>query len=200
MLTTYNCINLLKNELKTYFIQYRPFLIFLIKFFLAYIGLTVLYQSYLNQFESLIHFQVDNFTQLVAKQVNETLLFFNYDSSIELNDKEASVRLILDNVYVARVVEGCNALSVIILFIAFVVAFSGRWLYTLLFILFGSVTIHVLNVLRIALLSIALLRYPEQEHVLHGVVFPLFIYGVVFGLWVIWVNTFSLHATKDSKK
>ena len=186
--------------MKTYFIQYRPFLIFLIKFFLAYIGLTILYQLYLNQFESLIHFQVDNFTHLFFFHLNETLLFFNYDSSIELNDKEASVRLILDNVYVARVVEGCNALSVIILFIAFVVAFSGRWLHTLLFILFGSVTIHVLNVLRIALLSIALLRYPEQEHVLHGVVFPLFIYGVVFGLWVIWVNTFSLHATKDSKK
>jgi hypothetical protein len=29
---------------------------------------------------------------------------------------------------------------------------------------------------------------------LHGVLFPLFIYGVVFILWVIWVSKFSLYA------
>lgn len=191
---------MLKNDLKTYFIQYRPFFIFLIKFFLVYIILTVLYQLYLNQFDSLIHFQVDNFTKLVAKQVNETLLFFKYNSSLELHDTEASVKLFLDNVCVARVVEGCNALSVIILFVAFVVAFSGKWLPTVLFIIVGSVLIHILNVFRIALLCVALLRYPQQEHLLHGVIFPLFIYGVVFGLWVIWVNKFSLDARKNSKK
>jgi len=186
--------------LKTYFIQYRPFFIFLIKFFLVYIGLTVLYQLYLNQYDGLIYFQVDNFTQLVARQVNNMLLFFNYNSSLELHDKEASVKLFLDNVYVARVVEGCNALSVIILFVAFVVAFSGRWLQTALFILVGCVLIHILNVFRIALLSIALLHYPKHEQILHGVIFPLFIYGVVFGLWVIWVNKFSLDGRKNPKK
>lgn len=186
--------------MKTYIKQYRPFLIFLIKFFLVYFVLTFLYQLYLNQFDSLIQYQVDDFTRLVARQVNETLLFFKYDSSYELHDKEASVKLFLDNVYVARVVEGCNALSVVILFIAFVVAFSGKWLHTLLFILVGSIIIHVLNVFRIALLSIALLHYHEQEHFLHEVVFPLFIYGVVFGLWVIWVNTFALDGKRNSKK
>jgi exosortase family protein XrtF len=54
-----------------------------------------------------------------------------------------------------------------------------------------------LNVIRIALIAIALYHYPEQEHLLHGVVFPLFIYGVVFLLWVIWVNKFSVYATQN---
>ena len=61
------------------------------------------------------------------------------------------------------------------------------------------VLIHILNVLRIALLSLALYYHPDQEPVLHGVVFPLMIYGFVFGLWVIWVNKFSNYAGKTTK-
>ena len=167
---------------------------------MVYVGLTALYQFYLNQFDSFILFQVDDFTQFVACQVNKMLLFFNYDSALILHNNEASVKLFLNHIYVARIVEGCNALSVMILFAAFVVAFSGKWIHTLLFIIAGCLLIHFLNVMRIALLCIALLRYPEQEHLLHGVVFPLFIYGVVFGLWVIWVNKFSSHVGKNPKQ
>jgi exosortase family protein XrtF len=100
-------------------------------------------------------------------------------------------------VFVSRIVEGCNALSVIILFVAFVVAFSGKWIQTIGFILLGSILIHIMNVLRIAILSIALYYHPDQESLLHGVVFPLIIYGFVFVLWVIWVNKFSNYAQKN---
>jgi len=124
------------------------------------------------------------------------LQVLQYDCKLALHEHQASIKLILNDVYVSRVVEGCNALSVIILFAAFVVAFSGKWKHTIGFIIVGSLLIHILNVLRIALLSLALFYYPEQEPLLHGVVFPLFIYGVVFGLWVIWVNKFSGYARK----
>lgn len=117
-----------------------------------------------------------------------------------MHESQSSVKIILENTYISRVVEGCNALSVMILFVSFVVAFLGKWKQTIMFILLGVITIHILNVLRIAFLSIALLHYPEQESLLHEVVFPLVIYGVVFGLWVIWVNKFSNYATKNSKK
>jgi hypothetical protein len=42
-------------------------------------------------------------------------------------------------------------------------------------------------------------NFPKQQHLLHSVVFPLFIYGVVLLLWIIWVNKFSLYATKTVK-
>lgn len=186
--------------MKRYFQQYRSFFVFLLKFFSVYIGLTLLYEWYLNQFIDPLTFYVDGFTQSVAHQVQHTLQTFGYDCVLKLHEHQASVKLILNGAYVSRVVEGCNALSVIILFAAFVVAFSGKWKQTIGFIFFGSVLIHVLNVLRIALLSMALFYYPEQEPFLHGVVFPLFIYGVVFGLWVIWVNNFSKYAEKTAKK
>ena len=185
--------------MKTYFRQYRPFFVFLFKFFAVYAGLTIAYQLYLKQFDNLLVFEVDDVTQLVANQTQQLLLFLNYECSLLMHTNQASIRLSLEHVYVARIVEGCNALSVIILFASFVVAFSGKIKQTIAFIVLGSLLIHILNVVRIALLCIALLYYPEQEHLLHGVVFPLFIYGVVFGLWIVWVNKFSNYATENPK-
>ncbi len=103
-------------------------------------------------------------------------------------------KIIVENKFVARIVEGCNAMSVIVLFISFVIAFSGKWKQTIIYVFLGSVLIYFLNVLRIILLSILIFHYPNQENILHGVVFPLIIYGVVFILWVIWVNNFSRYA------
>jgi exosortase family protein XrtF len=182
--------------LKKYLNQYKPFLSFLLKFFLSYIVLTSLYQFYLNSFDS-ASLEIDSITEIVSVQTQQTIELFNYNSHLEPHPKQNSNMLFVEGKKVARVVEGCNAISVIILFISFVIAFKGNWKKTVLFILFGSLLIYVLNVIRIALIAIALYHYPEQEHLLHGVVFPLFIYGVVFLLWVIWVNKFSVYATQN---
>lgn len=185
--------------MEKYYLQYKPFLLFLLKFFLSYILLTVLYHAYLSRFDATA-FEVDSVTKGVAKQAQQLVQFFGYNSEIAENAEQNSVKFFVEGKYVARVVEGCNAISVLILFVAFVVAFKGTWKHTLLYLLFGIVFIYSLNILRIALISIALYFYPEQEHLIHGVLFPLFIYGVVFLLWVIWVNKFSSYATKTTSK
>lgn len=179
--------------MKKYIVQYKPFLIFLLKFFLSYLILTVLYQIYLNSFDS-SSFEVDSITEVVSTQTQQTIELFQYDSQIKPHPKQNSNMLFVEGKNVARVVEGCNAISVIILFIAFVIAFKGSLKKTVFFILAGSCLIYVLNIIRIAIIAIALYHYPQHEHLLHGVVFPLFIYGVVFLLWVIWVNKFSVYA------
>ncbi|MEK8180514.1 exosortase family protein XrtF [Flavobacterium buctense] len=179
--------------------QYKPFLLFLGKFLLTYLLLTIIYQSYLSRFDASKN-EVDSFSQLVANQTKSVLTLFDTETYIESHPTEPSIKIIYKGQYISRIIEGCNALSVIILFISFVIAFTGKWKKTLLFILLGSVLIHVLNIARIALLCIALYSFPEYEHILHGVVFPLVIYGIVFLLWVIWVNKFSLHATVATKK
>jgi exosortase family protein XrtF len=101
--------------------------------------------------------------------------------------------------FIARIIEGCNGVSVIILFISFVIAFSGKIKATILYIMSGSLLIYILNLIRIALLCVLMYHFPEQEHVLHGVVFPLFIYGVVFMLWLIWIRKFSLYAKTNTE-
>lgn len=185
--------------MKPYFVKYKPFLLFLGKFLLTYALLTLVYQIYLNQF-SKPDFEVDTVTRSVAHQAESLIAVFDNDVATTPHLGQASVKLYYRHEFVARIVEGCNALSVIILFVAFVVAFTGRLKTTVLFVLGGSALIHVLNIARIAILTVALYHFPEYEEMLHGVIFPLFIYGVVFILWVIWVNKFSLYAAKPVEK
>ena len=184
--------------MKKYWIKYRSFLLFLGKFTVTYLLLTFIYESYLDQFDDKI-FELDGITKLVAKQTEVLMLFSNADVSTELHQSQSGVKLFYNQKYVARIIEGCNALSVIILFISFVVAFAGKLKYTIPYLIGGSLIVHLLNIVRIAILTIAIYHFPDQQSFLHGVVFPLFIYGVVFGLWVIWVNKFSFYAKKTSK-
>lgn len=182
--------------MKEYITQFKPFLIFLTRFALTYLVLTFAYESYLNQFNQK-NFEVDGFTQLVANQSQKVLSVFDAHSYTMPNFEETSVNLYYHDTWVTRIIEGCNALSIIILFISFVISFAGKLKQTILFILIGSLLIHVFNVLRIALLSMAIFHFPKYEHILHGVIFPLFIYGIVFLLWVIWVNKYSFYAKKS---
>jgi len=185
--------------LKNLFFQYKPFFIFLIKFLLLYVILTVVYKGYLGQYDA-EKFQTDGITTSVALQVEKTLYFLGEPVTTAPSTQDASVVILLRDKPIVRIIEGCNAVSIMILFAAFIFAFSSGWKKTFLYIVVGIILIHILNVIRIVLLTMAIDRYPEQEHVLHGVIFPLFIYGVVFLLWVLWVQKFSGYATKRVEK
>lgn len=184
--------------MKNLLLQYKPFLLFLGKFIVSYLILTLIYQSYLNRFDANT-VEVDSFTKSVADQSATVLSWFDSNSYTMPHLKEPSVKLIYKGKYISRIIEGCNAISVIILFISFVIAFTGKFKNTILFIVLGIILIHVLNIGRIALLCVGLYHFPELQHLLHGVIFPLVIYGVVFLLWVIWVNKYSLYATETAK-
>lgn len=177
--------------MKKYLIQYKSFLVFLASFFGCYILLTVLYQFFLNGFETN---RVDAITKFVAHNTETLLSYFGQSIKMEYLVAEPFVNVYFNNKGIVRIVEGCNGISVVILFISFVVAFSGNVKNTLLFIFGGSLLIYILNVLRIAFLIVLLHHFPEQEHLLHGVLFPAIIYGTVFVLWVFWVNKFSKYA------
>ena len=177
--------------MKKYLVQFKPFLIFIGTFFSAYILLTLLYKLYLNGFAAT---DVDGITNVVGRNVEQVMKMFNCDIQIQKSCFYTHLEVWYNKKFTIRIVEGCNAISVIILFISFIIAFSGKLKSTLLFILAGSLLIYILNVARIALLTILLYRFPENEHILHGVVFPLIIYGLVFILWIFWVNKFSKYA------
>lgn len=181
--------------MKEYILQYKSFLLFLVKFFATYLVLGFLYQTYLNQFDQKNN-QVDGFTILVADQTKTILSSVGDEVYTQPSYQEPSVKMYYRNKWVARIIEGCNALSVMILFVSFIIAFSGKFKKTVLFILFGLAIIHIFNVLRIALLSLAVYHYPQYQGFLHNVIFPLFIYSVVFLLWVIWVNNYSSYVKK----
>jgi exosortase family protein XrtF len=183
--------------LKEYFIKYRPFLQFLGIFLLSYLVFIGVYQLYLSQFD-VTKFEVDGITKFVADQTKIALDAFGYNVTLTPHTYDPSVKVDIDSVSIVRIVEGCNAISVMILFAAFILAFSKGFSKTFGFIIAGIIIIHILNVLRIALLTIGIMKYPEYKHISHGVIFPLIIYGTVFVLWIVWVTKFATNDTKNT--
>ncbi|KAB1068797.1 exosortase family protein XrtF [Tamlana haliotis] len=176
--------------MKALFAKYKSVIKFMLTFLGVYIALSVSYGFYLDLSDGSLYYP-DYFTNLVGVQTSELLEFFGYQSEVIKHPDEPSLKLILNGEYLARIVEGCNAFSVIILFIAFIIAFAGTFKSTAVYIVAGSVLIYSINILRIGILAIGLYLFPKYEEVLHNVVFPGVIYGLVFLLWVIWVNRFS---------
>lgn len=170
--------------------KYKSVLRFILTFLGTYIVLTLLYSYYLRHADGELYYP-DYITQKVAQQCKWLLNIFGYKAQILPHPDEAAIKLMLNHRFLARVVEGCNSVSVIILFWAFVVSFYNGLKKTLLFILLGSVGIYVINIMRIVFLVVAIYEYPQYTEFLHSIIFPAIIYGFVFLLWLYWINIFK---------
>ncbi|MDT0686204.1 exosortase family protein XrtF [Zunongwangia sp. F225] len=172
------------------FRKYSSVLRFIFMFLGSYFVFSMFYNAYLIFFRSETYFP-DYLTHIVGVQSEALIKSFGYNSTVLPHQTEPSMKLFVNEVYLARIVEGCNSVSIIILFTAFILSFFGRLKSTIIYILAGAVIIYAMNIIRIAILAIGLYEYPQYSSILHSVVFPLIIYGTVFILWVIWVQIFS---------
>ena len=170
--------------------KYSAVIRFIFTFLGTYLLLAFLYNLYLQYFTSDTYYP-DYITHLVALQSEAVVSALGYDSKVISGFPEATMHLMVNEKFVARIIEGCNAVSIIILFVSFMLAFFGKWKTTLIFILAGAVLIYVTNILRIALMAVGIYELPRYAHFLHTVMFPLIIYGAVFILWVIWIGIYS---------
>lgn len=170
------------------FKKYKAVIQFVVLFLGAYFVLSVLYSVYLN-FALTTTYYPDFVTNLVAQQSSWVLKGFGYSMDLFQNTLNSSVYMQLENNYGVNIVEGCNSVSIIILFASFIIAFAERFKKTILFLFAGATLIYAVNIARIAILVVALHKYPQYESILHGVVFPGIIYSMVFLLWMIWVRS-----------
>lgn len=172
------------------FRKYRLVLRFIFIFLGSYFLLSSLYNGYLH-FSEKSPVEPDPITQLVARQSGEVMSALGFDTYVQMHETGLSMMLMVDDIFIAGIVEGCNSISIIILFISFILSFYGKASTTFLYILAGSAIIYSINILRIVLLSVGLYEYPQYSGFLHSVFFPLAIYGTVFILWLVWVRIYS---------
>lgn len=172
------------------FHKYRLVLRFIFIFLGSYFLLSSLYNGFLILYDT-EHPVPDPLTQLVARQSGALMESFGYHVKVVMHYTGLSMKLMVEDIFLAGIVEGCNSASIIILFTSFVLAFFGKTSTTLLYIFAGSVIIYAMNIVRIVLLSIGLYEYPKYSYYLHTIFFPLAIYGTVFILWIIWVKIYS---------
>ena len=171
---------------------------FLSKFFITYFLLVGLYSLYLEKTQQKGGvFSCAPITKTVAKHSEQLGRLFGYPIRVEQHESELAMKFYIGDVYAARVVEGCNAISVIILFLTFIIAFSGSIKATIIYGIVGTIIIYVMNIARVFVLSMLMYKYPEYQFFLHNLLFPAIIYGTTFLLWIIWVKRFSY--LKNSK-
>lgn len=176
--------------MKETLLKYRPFIKFVLTFFGIYIVLTFLYSSFIRSYENL-EYPLDPFTKTLSEQVEKVSNAIGLNIRTYQYSGERYTRLAYDDSSVARIVEGCNAVNVMIYFVAFVFATGTNIRKTLIFSILCVLAIHIINIFRIIILSYLLYKFPEHTHITHGIIFPLIIYGFVFTLWVLWIIKFS---------
>lgn len=174
--------------------KYKTVVRFILTFLGTYIILVFLYELYLDHYFS--RGLPDIITRTVAMQTEAFIKSLGYDAFVAPSSMYPLMNLSVNDVFIARIIEGCNSVSLLILFLAFMLSFFGKIKPTLFFILAGLAIIYGINIVRIALLSIGIYEMPEKAHFLHEIVFPLVIYGTVFLLWIIWIYIYTKTARK----
>ena len=175
---------------------FRPTILFLLKFGLTYGILSALYGWYLHPFEATNPPVADGFTIEVSRHTVWVLDLLGYEAAMRPHPDEASVLVAVDGIDAVRIFQGCNGMSMFILFTAFIIAFTGTWKRTLWFIPAGLLFIHLSNLARLVALSLISLHYPQHMYFFHKYGFTIIIYVSVFLLWVLWVG--KLHRNRPT--
>jgi exosortase family protein XrtF len=87
-----------------------------------------------------------------------------------------------------EIVDGCNGIAAIGLFLGFIYAYPGAWMPRIFFSIFGIAVIYLINVSRIVTLSFIQLYWPRGFGFMHDYSTAAIFYIIIFILWMVWVN------------
>ena len=82
----------------------------------------------------------------------------------------------------------CDGLSLFALFAIFIAFFPGPVRNKLWFVPLGIILLHGVNISRVISLTFIQSKYSEWLAFNHDYTFTVLVYGVVFGLWVVWAT------------
>lgn len=170
------------------FSDLRPILFTLFRFLGIYFGLIALYQLYLNMYDDVA---ADPLTRIIAEQSAFCLNKTGYPTQLIDGADTKGIYFYINKLLPTVMIEGCNAVSIMIIFLAFIFTFY-KGVKTFWFALGGLIFIYIVNVFRIAIINIVVLEYPDYQKISHDYLFPAIIYGAVVLLWIIWIKFFVL--------
>jgi exosortase family protein XrtF len=173
------------------------------RFLISFIPLIILwffFYHYLYKIDNILNINyslLTYFSRILSCQSNFILSIFNLNTSIEIHG-DMVVAKILDYPYSHGVWIGepCNGIKIFGLFTIFILSFRGEIKNKLFFIPIGLTLLHILNVLRIAVLTYISAVNPLILDFNHNITFQLIIYGAMLSLWYIWITQISLKENK----
>ena len=87
--------------------------------------------------------------------------------------------------------DTCNGISLFALFTIFIIAFPGNIISKFFFIPIGIFVIHLLNIIRVVILSIIETYSYTWTEFNHTYTFTIIIYAYIFFMWLFWINKYS---------
>src|SRR4051812_10567395 len=101
--------------------EFRPSIVFLVKFLSIYLLGNIIYGIFIESF----HSSADPITSWIASQTSALLNSSETSTHVMLNPHAASVFIMEGEHARLSIYEGCNGINVMIIFVAFIIAFGG---------------------------------------------------------------------------
>ena len=149
---------------------------FLVKAGLFYIVWQVVYEFIIYPDGRLDQF-LAVYVALLAKNA---LALFGWD--INVWDR----LLVIDGYRGVEVLNGCNALTLMVLYSGFIISFQGPNNKRIIYLLSGIGIIFILNVIRIMAFSLATVYFQPHWDTFHEFSSFIFFYPVILGIWYQW--------------
>lgn len=86
------------------------------------------------------------------------------------------------------IIWGCSGLKQSFIWMCLILTVSGGWKHKIWFIPFGWFCCYAFNILRIFLITLFIEFHPEWFPFLHDYIFKYLFYGMLFALWVWFVE------------
>lgn len=134
----------------------------------------------------------------LAKSVyNAAFIFDRWVLGITVEHGQATNTLKFINGYVT-VEEGCSGFKQHYQLLGLFLLFPGSWKRKLWYIPFSWTVMHTVNIIRIVVLSFAVIYLPDKWDFIHMWILRPMFYVVIFGLWL-WFKRFEYKGKKRIK-
>lgn len=164
--------------------EYRDAIIFIVKYVVLYLVLNFLYAFYVESYLP----GPDPVTRAVTFHTSALMSLADPSISSHTVAGSMNVPILRGDDVIIEVFEGCNSINVLIVYVAFLIAFRGPFHLFIPFFLAGFALIYAVNLLRIAGLYVVALKFPEGLYFFHKFFFTGIIYLVVFIIWYFWIR------------
>lgn len=120
------------------------------------------------------------------------LMLFGVSTEMQYEFSEVTIKMAGSDLNGVWVGDACNGFILFALFAIFVAAYPGPLKRKLWFIPAGILGIHLINAIRVAILTIIAEKSPESLTFNHNYTFTALVYAFVFWLWYVWASKLSV--------
>lgn len=123
--------------------------------------------------------------------VSKLLTLFGYTNvAYEYLPPDASI-VLMDGKKVVGISDSCNGLVLFVTFLGFIIAFPTKLKAKVRFSLIGICFIYIVNVIRIFLLGLIYIYFPQYLDFNHHYTFTFLVYMDIFLLWMLFVKKYG---------